>query len=78
MEWLTQNAFEILGLAVSVGSAVWGVSKAYYSLDNRINNLESDMLRMDKKLDEDLERLKEVIVELKNDVKKITEILLTK
>jgi len=78
MEWLTQNAFEILGLAVSVGSAVWGVSKAYYSLDNRINNLESDMLRMDKKLDEDLERLKEVIVELKNDVKKITEFLLTK
>ena len=42
MEWLTQNAFEILGLAVSVGSAVWGVSKAYYSLDNRINNLEAD------------------------------------
>jgi len=78
MEWLTQNAFELLGLAVSVGSAVWGVSKAYYSLDNRINNLESDMLRMDKKLDEDLERLKEVIVELKNDVKKITEFLLTK
>jgi hypothetical protein len=78
MDWLTQNAFQLIGLAVSTGSAVWAASKAYYSLDNRIRNVENDMMRMDKKLDEDLERLQLVVSELKADIKKLTEFLINK
>jgi len=78
MEWVVQNAFELVALAASTAGAVWGASKAYYNLNNRISNVEADMLRLDKKLDEDLDQLRMIVVELKSDIKKLTEILLTK
>lgn len=76
MEWLSQNAFQLLALGASVGSGVWAASKAYYTLDNRITNVEQSMERMDKKLDEDIQQLRNSIMELRADIKHLTQLLL--
>lgn len=76
MEWISDNAFQLLALATSIGSAVWASSRAYYTLDNRITNLEANMERLDKKLDEDIQQLRNCVMELRADIKHLTELLL--
>ena len=76
MEWISDNAFQLLALATSIGSAVWASSRAYYTLDNRITNLETNMERLDKRLDEDIQQLRNCVMELRADIKHLTELLL--
>jgi hypothetical protein len=76
MEWLSQNAFQLLALGASIGSGVWAASRAYYTLDNRITNIEQNMERLDKKLDEDIQQLRNSIMELRADIKHLTQLLL--
>lgn len=76
MEWLTQNAFQLLALAASIGSGVWAASRMYYTLDNRISALEKEMARLDEKLDKDIQELRMCLVELRGDIKHLTEIIL--
>lgn len=76
MEWFSQNAFQLIALAASIGSGVWAASRAYYTLDNRISNLETNMERLDKKLDEDIQQLRNCVMELRADIKHLTELLL--
>ena len=76
MDWLSQNAFQLLALAASIGSAVWAASRMYYTLDNRISALEKEMTRLDEKLDKDIQELRMCLVELRGDIKHLTEIIL--
>jgi len=76
MEWLTQYAFQLIALGITVGSSVWGASRAYYTLDNRISNVEKNMERLDKRLDEDIQQLRTCVMELRADIKHLTELLL--
>lgn len=76
MDWITENAFQLLALVASITSGVWASSRAYYTLDNRITNLEADMERLDKRLDEDIQQLRTCVMELRSDIKHLTELLL--
>lgn len=78
MEWFVSNAFQLLALAGSITGAVWGASRMYYTLDNRITNIEENMERLDKKLDEDIKELRNCVMELRSDIKHLTELLLKK
>jgi hypothetical protein len=76
MEWLTQNALQLVAMGASIGSGVWAASRAYYTLDNRITNIEQNMERLDKRLDEDIQQLRNCVMELRSDIKHLTELLL--
>lgn len=76
MEWLTQNAFQLLALAASIGSGVWATSRMYYTLDNRVSSVEKDMARLEEKLDKDIQELRMCLVELRGDIKHLTEIII--
>lgn len=76
MEWISNNAFQLLALAASIGSGVWATSRMYYTLDNRITALEKEMRRLDEQLDKDIQELRMCLVELRGDIKHLTEIIL--
>ncbi len=76
MEWISENAFQILGLVSSIGGAVWATSRMYYTLDHRITAVEKDMARLEEKLDKDIQELRMCLVELRGDIKHLTEIIL--
>jgi len=78
MEWLQNNIFQVIFLITSTFSFVWILSKHYFSLENRIQNVEMEIKRLNDKLDRDLIELKNVIEELRNDLKELTKLFLQK
>lgn len=78
MEWVAHNIFPVITLVCSTFCFVWIVSKHYFQLDNRINNVEVDIKRLNDKLDKDLVDLKSVVEELRTDLKELTKVILQK
>lgn len=78
MEWLTNNIFQVIGLVCSTFTFVWIVSKHYFQLDNRINNVEMEIKRLNAQLDKDLIDLKGVVEQLREDLKELTKVILQK
>ena len=78
MDWLQQNIFQVVGLVCSTFTFVWIISKHYFQLENRINNVETEITRLNAKLDKDLIDLKSVVEELRNDLKELTKVILQK
>lgn len=78
MEWLAQNIFPVITLVCSTFCFVWIISKHYFQLENRINNVEAEIRRLNDKLDKDLIDLKGVVEELRNDLKELTKVILQK
>ena len=76
MEWISENAFQILALAASIGSGVWAASRMFYTLDSRVSAVEKDMARLEEKLDKDIQELRMCLVELRGDIKHLTEIII--
>ena len=76
MEWLANNAFQILALVSSIGGGVWAASRMYYTIDNRVSAVEKDMARLEEKLDKDIQELRMCLVELRGDIKHLTELIL--
>jgi hypothetical protein len=78
MEWLQNNIFQVIGLVCSTFTFVWILSKHYFSLENRIQNVEMEIKRLNDKLDRDLIELKSVVEELRNDLKEIMKLIMQK
>jgi hypothetical protein len=78
MEWLQNNIFQVIGLVCSTFTFVWILSKHYFSLENRIQNVEMEIKRLNDKLDKDLIDLKSVVEELRNDLKEIMKLIMQK
>lgn len=78
MDWLQNNVFQVIGLITSTFTFVWIISKHYFQLENRINNVEAEIKRLNDKLDRDLVDLKGVVEELRNDLKELTKVILQK
>lgn len=76
MQWITDNAFQILALVSSVGGGIWAGSRMYYTLDNRVSSVEKDMARLEEKLDKDIQELRLCLIELRGDIKHLTELIL--
>ena len=78
MDWLQNNIFQVIGLVCSTFTFVWILSKHYFSLENRIQNVEMEIKRLNDKLDRDLIELKSVVEELRNDLKEIMKLIMQK
>ncbi len=78
MDWLQNNIFQVIGLVCSTFTFVWILSKHYFSLENRIQNVEMEIKRLNDKLDKDLIDLKSVVEELRNDLKEIMKLIMQK
>lgn len=78
MAWIQENIFQVIGLVCSTFTFVWILSKHYFQLENRINNVESEIKRLNDKLDKDLIDLKSVVEELRNDLKELMKLIIQK
>jgi uncharacterized membrane protein YciS (DUF1049 family) len=78
MDWLQQNIFQVIGLVCSTFTFVWIISKHYFQLENRINNVEAEIKRLNAQLDKDLIDLKGVVEQLREDLKELTKVILQK
>lgn len=78
MEWLQNNIFQVIGLVCSTFTFVWILSKHYFNLENRIQNVELEIKRLNDKLDKDLIDLKSVVEELRNDLKELMKLIIQK
>lgn len=78
MDWIANNIFPVITLICSTFCFVWIVSKHYFQLDNRIKNVETEITRLNDKLNKDLIDLKSVVEELRNDLKELTKVILKK
>ena len=69
MDWFIQNIFKIIGVMLTTAGGVLAFVKSYFTLSNRISTLENDMKKLDEKIDDDLEKVHELLKELRNDIK---------
>lgn len=76
MEWLQNNIFQVITLVCSTFTFVWILSKHYFGLENRIQNVEVEIKRLNDKLDKDLIDLKSVVEELRSDLKELMKLVI--
>lgn len=71
MDWITQNIFELVGIAGGVGTTVLATTRIYWSLENRIVLLEKDVKKLETKIEKDINEVNEILKELRLDIKKL-------
>ena len=69
MGWVIENIFQILGIAGGVGTSVLGLTRVYFSIESRVKLLETDVKKLETKLDKDLHEVHDILKELRNDIK---------